>query len=127
MSIPPPTPLQFSPLSSSINPSFWHALTTLKLQVLKLSDEPVPIWASYARGRTVVDRATGERVGMGAVVELGGEGVERLVEGVGVDGSGGLGVGGRLEVGERGEVRGLRPGTAQPSSAPDPLATRPGR
>ena len=76
-----PSPLQFSSFSSSINPSFWHALTTLKLRVLKLSDEPVPVWATYARGRTVVDRTTGEQVGMGATIELGGEGIERLVDG----------------------------------------------
>ena len=64
------TPLQFAPFSSTISPSFWQALTTLKLQVLKLNDEPVPISASYTRGRTVKDRLTGESVGLGCTLEL---------------------------------------------------------
>lgn len=64
------TPLQFAPFSSSISPSFWQSLTTLKLQVLKLSDEPVPITGSYSRARTVKDRLTGDEVGMGCVLEL---------------------------------------------------------
>ncbi|ORY74529.1 E1-like protein-activating [Leucosporidium creatinivorum] len=65
-----PTPLQFAPFSSSISPSFWQSLTTLKLQVLKLSDEPVPITGSYSKARTVKDRLTGDEVGMGCVLEL---------------------------------------------------------
>lgn len=64
------TPLQFAPFSSSISPSFWQSLTTLKLQVLKLSDEPVPIIGSYSKARTVKDRLTGDEVGMGSVLEL---------------------------------------------------------
>lgn len=62
--------LQFAPFSSSISPSFWQSLTTLKLQVLKLSDEPVPITGSYSKARTVKDRLTGDEVGMGCVLEL---------------------------------------------------------
>lgn len=63
-------PFQFAPFSSSISPSFWQALTTLKLQVLKLSDEPVPISGSYSKARTVKDRLTGEEIGLGCTLEL---------------------------------------------------------
>ncbi|KNZ54906.1 E1-like protein-activating enzyme G [Puccinia sorghi] len=48
--------LQFVPFSSSIDPSFWHSLTTLKIDVLRLKDEPVPIKAWYERGRWTVER-----------------------------------------------------------------------
>jgi len=47
---------QFVPFSSSIDPSFWHSLTTLKIDVLRLKDEPVPIKAWYERGRWTVER-----------------------------------------------------------------------
>ncbi|KAK4704028.1 ubiquitin-like modifier-activating enzyme ATG7, partial [Phenoliferia sp. Uapishka_3] len=69
-------PLQFAPFSSSISPDFWHALTTLKLNVLKLSDDPVPVSASFTRGRTVKDRKTGEEVGLGCTLELDGNAFE---------------------------------------------------
>ncbi|GAA5825665.1 hypothetical protein JCM11251_000328 [Rhodosporidiobolus azoricus] len=75
--------LQFLPLSTSINPSFWHQLTHLKLHRLKLNDDPVPIIAHFARGKTVKDRLTGETVGISGGIELdqasfaGGEGEER--------------------------------------------------
>ncbi|KAI5480659.1 autophagy-related protein 7 [Pseudohyphozyma bogoriensis] len=64
------TTTTFSPFSTTISPSFWHALTSLKLKVLKLSDEPIPINATYSKGRTVKDRKTGEDVGLGCLVEL---------------------------------------------------------
>ncbi|GAA5903726.1 hypothetical protein JCM6882_003397 [Rhodosporidiobolus microsporus] len=62
--------LQFLPLSTSISPSFWHQLTHLKLHRLKLSDDPVPITAHYARGKAVKDRMTGETVGISGGIEL---------------------------------------------------------
>ena len=76
MADPPLAPLQFAPFATSISPDFWHALTNLKLQVLKLSDEPVPITATYTRGRTVKDRKTGEDVGLGCGIELDGSAFE---------------------------------------------------
>lgn len=69
-------PVQFAPFASSIAPDFWHALTTLKLTVLKLSDAPVAISASFAPGRTVRDRSTGEDVGLGCTLELDGNAFE---------------------------------------------------
>ena len=61
--------LQFSPLSSSISPTFWQSLGTLKLHTLGLSTEPVPVWASYSRPRSTRDRQTGEEVEFSCVLE----------------------------------------------------------
>lgn len=63
-------PLQFTPLTSSISPSFWQALTQLKLHKFKLSDEPIPITGNYRKGRSVLDRTTGETVELPGGVEL---------------------------------------------------------
>lgn len=75
-STPPHRPdmatLQFLSLSSSIDPSFWHAFTKLKVDVLKLSDEPVPLTATYERARWIKDRETGQDVGVPASVRLDG-------------------------------------------------------
>ena len=60
----PPTLVQFAPLSSLAHPSFWHRLTELKLDVLKLSDDQVEIDGSYTVGRSIKDRDTGAVVGM---------------------------------------------------------------
>ncbi|KAH9469601.1 hypothetical protein MJO29_003763 [Puccinia striiformis f. sp. tritici] len=48
--------LQFVPFNSSIDPTFWHALTQLKIDILKLGDEPVGIQGWYERGRWTVER-----------------------------------------------------------------------
>ncbi|KAM0747191.1 E1-like protein-activating [Meredithblackwellia eburnea MCA 4105] len=63
-------PVQFAPFATSITPDFWHKLTELKLNVLKLDDAPVDITASFTRGKTVKDRKTGEHVGLGCTIEL---------------------------------------------------------
>lgn len=62
--------LQFVPFVSSVDPGFWHAFTELKIDVLKLSDEPVPLKASCEKGRWVKDRETGEDVGMPGQLRL---------------------------------------------------------
>ncbi|GAA5885007.1 hypothetical protein JCM16303_006514 [Sporobolomyces ruberrimus] len=64
-------PLQFLPLSTSISPSFWHALTSLKLHHLKLSQDPVPIHGYYSKSKRVKDRMHGdELVGITSGLEL---------------------------------------------------------
>lgn len=69
--------LQFIPFSSSIDPTFWHALTKLKIDVLKLRDQPVPIQAWYERGRWVQDReAGGTEIGLGGELRLDGKSFE---------------------------------------------------
>ncbi|KAJ4468282.1 hypothetical protein J3R30DRAFT_3688002 [Lentinula aciculospora] len=67
------TIVQFTPLPSLTHPSFWHKLTELKLDVLKLSDAEVDITATYRVGRLIEDRESGP----GTFVSVGGSlGVE---------------------------------------------------
>ncbi|KAJ3514137.1 hypothetical protein NLJ89_g2546 [Agrocybe chaxingu] len=42
--------VQFAPFASLVQPSLWHKLTELKIDVLKLSDAAVPITGSYSIG-----------------------------------------------------------------------------
>ena len=70
-----PTTVQFTPFSSLVNPSFWHRLTELKLDVLRLSDEAVPVFGTYSIGRTIRDRETGNEVGLGCTLAVEGNGV----------------------------------------------------
>lgn len=69
--------LQFIPFSSSIDPTFWHRLTKLKIDVLKLGDEPVPIKGLYERGRWVKDKESnngnGNEIGLGGEIRLDGK------------------------------------------------------
>jgi ubiquitin-like modifier-activating enzyme ATG7 len=65
--------VQFVTFSSLVQPSFWHALTELKIDVLRLSDDAVPIAASYGTGRSITDRETGQDVELGCNLSLGGE------------------------------------------------------
>ncbi|GAA6014448.1 hypothetical protein JCM11491_007057 [Sporobolomyces phaffii] len=63
--------LQFLPLSTSISPGFWHALTRIKLHQLKLSQDPVPVYGYYSRSRQVRDRMNhNELVGIASGLEL---------------------------------------------------------
>ncbi|KAG0150179.1 hypothetical protein CROQUDRAFT_652589 [Cronartium quercuum f. sp. fusiforme G11] len=75
------TVLQFTPFSSSIDPTFWHALTKLKIDILKLGDEPVPIRATYERGRWVQDRESGgKEIGFGGELRLDGKSFELEID-----------------------------------------------
>lgn len=67
--------VQFAQFSSIVQPTFWHELSRLKLEVLRLSDETVPVTATYSTGRTVKDRNTGQEVALGCNIALGGEGL----------------------------------------------------
>ncbi|KAJ4461075.1 putative autophagy-related protein 7 [Paratrimastix pyriformis] len=42
--------LQFQPLSSCVDASFWHKLTQMKLDVFKINDAPVPITGYFPAG-----------------------------------------------------------------------------
>lgn len=68
--------LQFTPLSSLVQPSLWHKLSDLKIDVLKLSEEAVPLRASYTIGRTVKDRETGQEIALPCSLTVGGDGFE---------------------------------------------------
>ena len=66
------TVLQFAPFSSLVQPAFWHELTSLKIDVLRLSDDSVTINASYALGKSIKDRETGKDIALGCNLTVGG-------------------------------------------------------
>lgn len=63
--------VQFAPFQSLVQPAFWHALTNLKIDVLRLSDDAVPVHATYATGRAVKDRETGKEIALGCNLSVG--------------------------------------------------------
>lgn len=65
--------VQFTPFSSLVQPAFWHALTDLKIDVLRLSDEAIPVHASYSAGRSVKDRESGADIALGCNLTVGSE------------------------------------------------------
>ncbi|KAG6908597.1 hypothetical protein DXG01_004000 [Tephrocybe rancida] len=65
--------VQFAPFSSLIQPSFWHELTNIKIDVLQLSDEAIPISGSYSAGRSVTDRESGKEIALGCNLSVGSE------------------------------------------------------
>jgi len=65
------TVLQFAPFSSLVQPAFWHELTSFKIDVLRLSDDSVPINASYALGKSIKDRETGKEIALGCNLTVG--------------------------------------------------------
>ena len=66
--------VQFAQFSSIVQPTLWHELSRLKLEVLRLSEESVPLTATYTTGRTIKDRNTGREVTLGCNIAVGGEG-----------------------------------------------------
>nr|VWO94440.1 Ubiquitin-like modifier-activating enzyme ATG7 (ATG12-activating enzyme E1 ATG7) (Autophagy-related protein 7) [Ganoderma boninense] len=64
--------VQFAPFQSLVEPAFWHALTDLKIDVLRLSDHPVPLTASYTTGRSINDRETGKDIALASTLTVGG-------------------------------------------------------
>jgi ubiquitin-like modifier-activating enzyme ATG7 len=69
--------VQFAPFSSLVQPSFWHELTNVKVDVLRLSDEALPVWGSYTAGRTVVDRETGREIALGCNFSIGADAFDK--------------------------------------------------
>lgn len=72
--------LQFAPHTSLVQPAFWHELTRLKIDVLKLSQDSVPVVGSYSPGRSVTDRETGKDIALGGNLSISGEGFDRNVK-----------------------------------------------
>jgi Ubiquitin-like modifier-activating enzyme ATG7 N-terminus len=68
--------LAFQQFSSLLHPTFWHSLTGLKIDVLKLDDAEVPVTGAYGKGKSVVDRETGADVGLGCTVAFEGTAFE---------------------------------------------------
>lgn len=69
--------VQFVPFSSLVQPTLWHKLTDLKIDVLKLSDAALPITASYSIGRSVHDRETGQEIALPCNLSVGSESFEQ--------------------------------------------------
>ncbi|CAE6484216.1 unnamed protein product [Rhizoctonia solani] len=67
------TVIQFTPLSSLVQPAFWHDLVRVKIDVLKLSAESQPVTASYSAGKSIIDRETGQDVALGCQIVLAGD------------------------------------------------------
>jgi ubiquitin-like modifier-activating enzyme ATG7 len=65
--------VQFTPLSSLVEPTFWHALTDLKIDVLRLSDDAVPIAGTYTVGKSIKDRETGREIALGCNISFSSE------------------------------------------------------
>ncbi|CAE6367794.1 unnamed protein product [Rhizoctonia solani] len=69
--------IQFTPLSSLVQPAFWHDLVRVKIDVLKLSAESQPVTASYSAGKSIVDRETGQDVALGCQIVLGSDAFDK--------------------------------------------------
>ena len=67
------TIIQFTPFASLVEPAFWHALTNLKIDVLRLEDHAIPVTASYSPGRSIVDRETGKEIALGCNISVSGD------------------------------------------------------
>ncbi|GLB36667.1 putative E1-like protein-activating [Lyophyllum shimeji] len=72
--------VQFAPFSSLIHPSFWHELTNLKIDVLRLSDEALPISGSYSVGRSVTDRESGSEIALACNLTVGSESFDKEIK-----------------------------------------------
>ena len=71
------TAVQFTPFQSQVSPQLWHQLSKLKIDVLRLSADSIPVAATYASGRVVVDRESGKEFGLGCTFNVGGEGLTK--------------------------------------------------
>ena len=69
--------VQFAPFSSLVQPSFWHELTDIKIDVLQLSDAAIPITGSYSIGRSVIDRESGKEIALGCNLSVGSESFDK--------------------------------------------------
>ncbi|PWN35749.1 E1-like protein-activating [Meira miltonrushii] len=63
-------PVQFSPFSSQISPSFWTTLASFKIDRAQLSDDRIEIRAKYTIGKQVKDRSTSEIVRLPTNISL---------------------------------------------------------
>lgn len=63
--------IQFESFQSNISTSFWNELTNLKLNVIKLSTEPIIINGIYEKGKIVKDKSNNDNeIGLGCLLEL---------------------------------------------------------
>lgn len=69
--------LQFVPFASIVQPAFWHKLSDVKIDTLKLSDDAIDISATYSVGRSVTDRETGTTIDLGCTISVGPESFDK--------------------------------------------------
>ncbi|KAH7883150.1 hypothetical protein F5I97DRAFT_1902440 [Phlebopus sp. FC_14] len=69
--------VQFAPFASLVQPGFWHELTRLKIDILRLSDESLTVNGSYSVGRSIRDRETGQDVPLGCNLSLGADAFDK--------------------------------------------------
>ena len=74
--------VQFAPFQSLVEPAFWHALTDLKIDVLRLSDDAVPLTATYTTGRSITDRETGKDIALASTLSVGGDAFSKTPQSV---------------------------------------------
>lgn len=60
--------LQFTPFTSTVLPEFWSAFTKIKIDQLKLSEQPVSIRGNYTAGKSILDRETGKQLSLGTSI-----------------------------------------------------------
>ncbi|KAJ6487940.1 hypothetical protein C8R45DRAFT_261874 [Mycena sanguinolenta] len=72
--------VQFTPFSSLVQPAFWHELTSLKIDVLRLSDEALPVSGSYSVGKSIHDRETGNEIVLGCNLSVGPEAFDKSAQ-----------------------------------------------
>lgn len=63
--------VQFAPFASLVQPGFWHELTRMKIDVLRLSEDAVAVNGSYSVGRSIRDRETGQDIALGCNFTVG--------------------------------------------------------
>lgn len=63
--------VQFAPFASLVQPGFWHELTRMKIDVLRLSEDAIIVNGSYSVGRSIRDRETGQDVALGCNLTIG--------------------------------------------------------
>ncbi|EKM56207.1 uncharacterized protein PHACADRAFT_209686 [Phanerochaete carnosa HHB-10118-sp] len=78
------TIIEFQPFSLLIEPAFWHALNNVKTDVLRLSDAFIPLAASYAPRRAIVDMETGREIAMPSALKLVGDAFTGSLHRIGV-------------------------------------------
>jgi ubiquitin-like modifier-activating enzyme ATG7 len=71
--------VQFAPFSSLVQPEFWHELTKLKIDLLRLSDDAQTVTGHYSSGRSISDRETGQDIALGCNFTVGGNAFEQSV------------------------------------------------
>ncbi|KAG2347636.1 E1-like protein-activating [Suillus weaverae] len=63
--------VQFAPFASLVQPGFWHELTRMKIDVLRLSEDAITVNGSYSVGRSIRDRETGQDIALGCNLTVG--------------------------------------------------------